>query len=96
MCKKCHNLSGEVFAIKNNFFGEKITVAGLLTGGDILEQLRGKDLGDALLIPSSMLRHENDLFLDDMHIDTLSKELNIPVIPVNNDGYELVEKIIGR
>jgi len=96
LCKKCHNLSGEVFAIKNDFFGEKITVAGLLTGGDILKQLKGKDLGDALLIPSSMLRHENDLFLDNMHIDTLSKELDVPVIPVNNDGYELVEKIIGR
>ena len=94
LCKKCHNLSGEVFAIKNNFFGEKITVSGLITGGDILEQLKDKDLGDALLIPSSVLRHENDLFLDDMHIDTLSKELGVPVIPVNNDGYELIETIL--
>lgn len=94
LCKKCHNLSGEVFAVKNNFFGEKITVSGLVTGGDILEQLKDKDLGDALLIPSSMLRHENDLFLDDMHIDTLSKELGVPVIPVNNDGYELIETIL--
>ena len=95
LCKKCHNLSGEVFAIKNNFFGEKITVAGLVTGGDILNQLKGKDLGDALLIPSSMLRHENDLFLDDMHIDELSGALGVPVIPVNNDGYELVEAILN-
>ena len=94
--KKCHNLTVNVYPIKNEFFGEQITVSGLITGGDILNQLEGKKLGDELLIPSSMLRHENDLFLDDMHIDTLGERLGVKVTAVNNDGYELVYNILGK
>ena len=94
--EKCHNLTVNVYPIKNEFFGEQITVSGLITGGDILNQLEGKTLGDELLIPSSMLRHENDLFLDDMHIDTLSVKLGVKVTAVNNDGYELTYKILGK
>ena len=94
--KKCHNLTVNVYPIKNEFFGEQITVSGLITGGDILNQLEGKPLGDELLIPSSMLRHENDLFLDDMHIDTLGERLGVKVTAVNNDGYELVYNILGK
>ena len=55
-----------VRAIENRFFGEKITVAGLVTGVDLAEQLGGEALGDRLLLPSAMLRHERDKFLDDM------------------------------
>lgn len=94
--KKCHNLTVNVYPIKNEFFGEQITVSGLITGGDILNQLEGKPLGDELLIPSSMLRHENDLFLDDMHIDTLGERLGVKITAVNNDGYELVYNILGK
>ena len=94
--KKCHNLTVNVYPIKNEFFGEQITVSGLITGGDILNQLEGKKLGDELLIPSSMLRHENDLYLDDMHIDTLGERLGVKVTAVNNDGYELVYNILGK
>ena len=94
--KKCHNLTVNVYPIKNEFFGEQITVSGLITGGDILNQLEGKKLGDELLIPSSMLRHENDLFLDDMHIDTLGERLGVKVTAVNSDGYELVYNILGK
>jgi len=94
--KKCHNLTVNVYPIKNEFFGEQITVSGLITGGDILNQLEGKPLGSELLIPSSMLRHENDLFLDDMHIDTLAEKLGVKVTAVNNDGYELIYKILGK
>ncbi len=93
---KCHNLTVNVYPIKNEFFGEQITVSGLITGGDILNQLEGKPLGDELLIPSSMLRFENDLFLDDMHIDTLGVKLGVKVTAVNNDGYELINKILGK
>ncbi len=82
--------------IQNNFFGEKITVAGLVTGNDIIEQLKGKNLGTHLYIPSSMLRHENDKFLDDVTTEQLEKALNIKLVPVNNDGYEFVEKILGK
>ena len=85
-----------VYRIENNFFGEKITVAGLVTGGDIIEQLKGKDLGEALYIPSSMLRYENDRFLDDITTNEVENKLNIKLIPVNNDGYEFVEKLLGE
>ena len=85
-----------VYKIENNFFGSKITVAGLVTGGDIIEQLKGKDLGEALYIPSSMLRHENDKFLDDVTVEQLEKELNISLVAVNNDGYEFIDKILGE
>ena len=93
---KCHNLKVNVYPIKNEFFGEQITVSGLITGEDILNQLKGKELGEELLIPSSMLRFENDLFLDDMHINTLSEMLGVKIAAVNNDGYELVENILGK
>ena len=93
---KCHNLKVNVYPIRNDFFGEKITVSGLITGGDILNQLKDKPLGEELLIPSSMLRFENDLFLDDMHIDTLGEKLGVKITAVNNDGYELAFKILGK
>ena len=96
LCEKCHNLKVNVYEIKNEFFGEKITVSGLITGGDILNQVKGKSLGEEMFIPSSMLRHENDLFLDDMHVDTLSESLGVKITAVNNDGFEFVEKIVGK
>lgn len=86
----------DVYKIENNFFGHRITVAGLITGNDIIEQLKGKDLGTHLYIPSSMLRRENDKFLDDVTVDGLAKTLNVTLVPVNNDGYEFVEKILGE
>ena len=96
LCEKCHNLKVNVYEIKNEFFGEKITVSGLITGGDILNQVKDKSLGEEMFIPSSMLRHENDLFLDDMHVDTLSEKLGVKITAVNNDGFEFVEKIAGK
>lgn len=82
-------------AIKNNFFGGGINVSGLVTGGDLIDQLRDDDLGDRLLIPSSMLRFENDLFLDDVSTDDVERELNITLIPINNNGNDLVEAVIA-
>ncbi len=84
----------EVVAIKNNFLGETITVAGLITAGDLIEQLKGMDLGDQLLIPRVMLNHDM-IFLDDKTIDDVEKALNIKVVTVENDGFDLIEKI-GR
>jgi len=84
-----------VYPIINKFFGEKITVAGLVTATDIINQLDGKDLGEELLIPYSMLRNEGDMFLDSITVEELSQKLNIKITPVNNDGYELVSKITG-
>lgn len=82
----------EVIAIKNKFLGETITVAGLITAGDLIEQLKGKDLGEELLIPRVMLNHDM-IFLDDKTIDDVEKALDVKIITVENDGYDLIKKI---
>ena len=94
--KKWDNLKCKVIAIKNNFFGGEITVAGLVTACDIEEQLKGMDLGDELLIPAVMLRDGGDMFLDSVTLEELSQKLNIKITPVNNDGYELLSAVLGE
>lgn len=89
------NIKISVYKVENTFFGQTITVAGLLTGGDMYNALKGKSLGDELLIPAVTLRHDGKLFLDDMSIDTLSEKLGVSVCPVSNDGREIVRKILG-
>ncbi|MDO4608869.1 MAG: DUF512 domain-containing protein [Clostridia bacterium] len=92
--QKPGGLKCDVYAIQNNFFGKKITVSGLVTATDIFDQLKDKDLGEKLLIPSAMLRAEGDMFLDSITLDELSQKLNISIQPVNNDGYELICAIL--
>ena len=92
--RKCHNLTCKVAAIRNDFFGESINVAGLVTGGDILKQLRGKELGRRLLVPDTMLRHEGDLFLDNVSLKDLERELGVQVSVVPDDGGELLKLIL--
>ncbi len=92
---KWHNLECNVMAIKNNFFGGKITVAGLVTGKDIAEQLKSTDIGDELIVPSVMLRHERDMFLDSMTIEELEKALNTKVRITDNDAWSLVDAVKG-
>ncbi len=87
--------SGRVYGIRNAFFGESVDVAGLVVGQDIIAQLKGKDLGQALLIPESMLRHGGDLFLDDTTPAQVERELGVPLIPVPNDGGELLDRILA-
>ena len=94
--KKFRGVKYKVFTIKNNFFGEKITVSGLVVGKDIVEQLAEADLPDRLLIPASMLRAEKDLFLDSMSLDQVSETLNRPIDYVFNDGADLIDKVLGR
>ncbi len=97
MCEqKINGLKCDVFAIKNDFFGERITVSGLVTATDIYNQLKNKDLGDTLLIPSSMLRAEGDMFLDSITVEELSQKLKIKIKPIDNDGYSLVDAIINQ
>lgn len=93
--KKWDNLKCNVVSVKNNFFGGHINVAGLITATDLEEQLKGKDLGDELLIPSVMLRDGGDMFLDSVTLEELSQKLNIKITPVDNDGFQLVDKILG-
>lgn len=87
--------TGQVFAIRNDFFGESITVAGLVTAQDIIAQLSGKDLGEVLLVPDTMLRADEDIFLDDITVEELSQTLQIPVVIVKSNGYSLLEGILG-
>ncbi len=82
-----------VYAVKNLTFGGAVTVAGLLAGRDFVTALKGKDLGQKLLIPASTLRDDN-VFLDDMTLEGLSEALGIRVEPVC-DGYQLVAKVCG-
>ena len=84
-----------VYAIRNDFFGETITVAGLITGQDLISQLSGKELGDDLLISSSMLRSGSDVFLDDLTVPEVSQKLGVSVTATNNDGYDLLEAMLG-
>ncbi|MCL2234869.1 MAG: DUF512 domain-containing protein [Defluviitaleaceae bacterium] len=87
-------LDVDVVAIENHFYGEYITVAGLLTGGDIIKQLEGRDLGEVVLIPKTALKAEEDIFLDDITLEEMSKQLGRPVIPVDCTGQALAEALI--
>ena len=85
-----------VYKIRNDFFGESITVAGLITGQDLYNQLKDKQLGDKLFLPHVMLRSDGDLFLDGMSPKELEKKLNIDIEFIKNDGYEFVSKLFGE
>lgn len=93
--EKCPAIRGAVYPIRNRFFGETITVAGLVTGGDLISQLKGKDLGQRLLIPAHMLRAGERVFLDDVSLDDVERELGVPVTAVAQDGFELLDAICG-
>lgn len=93
--KKCANINGEVVAIVNDFFGHTIDVAGLITGGDLIAQLRGRDLGERVLIPSKMLRHGEGVFLDDVTLDEAAEALGVPVVPIGSSGQELLDAMLG-
>jgi putative radical SAM enzyme (TIGR03279 family) len=93
--EKCGKIEGEVYPIRNFFFGETITVAGLVTGGDLMEQMKGRKLGQRLLIPTNMLRAGERVFLDDVTLDDVEQALGVPVIAVAQDGYELLDALCG-
>lgn len=88
-------LNGRVFSIENDFFGHSINVAGLVTGRDLIRQLRGKDLGERLLIPANMVRHDELDFLDDVTLEEASAALGVPIYPVGQDGFELCDAMFG-
>lgn len=93
--KKWHNLKCRVYAVRNDFFGEQITVAGLVTGRDLIAQLKGQKLGSVLLIPDVMLRFHEDVFLDDVALPEAEEALGVPVKAVPaGDGYALLEAIL--
>lgn len=85
---KYPNLRINGYEIKNEFFGEQITVSGLLTGQDIVKQLKGKPLGEFLLLPCNLLRDGENVFLDNMTVEQLEEELGVPVKIVEEHGRD--------
>ena len=88
-------LRGRVYAIGNDFFGRSINVTGLITGGDLIRQLQGKELGERLLISQNMLRRAELDFLDDVKLEEASEALGVPVYPVESDGFALCDAMFG-
>lgn len=89
------HFTAQVTAIRNDFFGEKITVSGLITGQDLVRQLSGRDLGERLLLPVNMLRNQEDVFLDDMTVAQVEEALQTKIVIVESDGQSLVDAVIG-
>ena len=94
--EKYGTIACEVYAIRNDFFGESVTVSGLVTGGDIISQLRGKNIGSKMLIPQNMLRYGSDVFLDDVTVDEVSSALGAAIRIVKQDGADLLQALLER
>ena len=86
----------DVVPITNHFFGELITVSGLITGQDLTAQLAGRDLGEELLLPANMLRSGESVFLDDMTVEQVEETLQIKTVIVESDGRSFVEAVTGN
>ena len=93
--EKYPNLTVHVYKIRNDFFGEKITVSGLITGQDLLAQLKGQELGEAILIPCNMLRDGEEVFLDDITLSDVKETLQVEVNVVKSSGQDLVDAILN-
>jgi len=96
MHQKFPNTTVEIYPIRNCFFGESITVSGLITGGDLMAQMKEHTLGDRLLIPCNMLRIDEDVFLDDYTVEDVEKALQVPLNIVKSSGQDLLDTVLGR
>ena len=95
--KKCDNIfKYKVVAVENKFFGDTVNVAGLVTGRDLISALKDNIIGERVLIPEVMLRHQTNVFLDDVTIDDVERELGVKVIPTPSDGFELLDIILEK
>ena len=92
--EKYPNVQVHLYPIRNDFFGERITVAGLITGQDLLAQLKGKTLGSRLLLPCNMLRDGEEVFLDDTSVKDVKETLQVEVDIVKSSGWDFVEAMI--
>lgn len=90
------NIKISVYTVKNNFFGERITVTGLITAQDIIEQLKGKIKEDILFIPTNMLKADEDVFLDDVTLESLKNELGVKIIKCKYSGDDFIDKIVNE
>lgn len=89
-------LTIHVYQIINYFFGEMITVTGLLTGQDIMNQLKGKRLGERLLLPQNTLRSGEEVFLDDVTVADMEKALQVKIDIVKSSGYDFIDAVLGE
>ena len=96
MEEKYPGLCIHVYQIRNDFFGEKITVSGLITGQDIISQLKGKNLGSCLLLPCSMMKADEDVFLDDYTVKDVSEALQVRIDIVKSSGQDLINSIRNK
>lgn len=94
--EKWKNIKCIVYKIRNDFFGDTITVTGLITAQDIIAQLKGRELGDVLIISKNMLMRDSDIFLDDLTVSDVENALEVAVKPVDNDGFELLDAILYK
>ena len=92
--EKYPNVAVYLYSIRNEFFGEKITVSGLITGQDLKKQLKGKPLGNRLLLPCNMLRDGEEVFLDDVTLSELKETLQVEIDVVKSSGQDLVNAIL--
>ncbi len=95
ICEKFTNTKINVYEITNYFFGETITVSGLLTGGDIINQLKDKELGNMLFLPENCVRANETVLLDDLYIEDIEKQLNVKVCLSNDNGAKFIKQFIG-
>ena len=93
--EKYPNTDIRVWPIKNEFFGEKITVSGLITGQDLVKQLKGQDLGERLLLPCNMFRSQEEVFLDDMTLSELKDTLQVEADIVKSSGQDFIDAVLG-
>ena len=94
--EKFPNVKVHVYCIRNDYFGERITVSGLITGQDLRAQLKGKKLGRRLLLPCNMLKTDEDVFLDDLTVGELSDALQVPIDIVKSSGQDLIDAVLGQ
>lgn len=94
LMNKYSNLTVKIYPIKNDFFGDKITVSGLMTGQDLINQLKDKELGSRLLLPENAFRDNDTILLDDVYIEDLEKQFNIPVEIVGVSGKDFIKAIL--
>lgn len=94
--EKCHNLTIDLIPVHNDFFGGTVNISGLLTGRDLIKNLKNRSLGDEVLIVSNMLRADEDVFLDDVTLAQLSEELGVPARRIIPTGDGMLAAILGQ
>lgn len=93
--KKFPNITTHLYAIRNDFFGERITVSGLITGQDLTGQLKGQPLGERLLLPCNMLKIGEPVFLDDFTLEEVENSLQVKTDIAKSSGQDLLDAVIG-